>query len=85
MSNTSTRFDVCVPRKYRDNSGAERTHFWAVGTGFGFERQTAEGTTRGVSVKLYSKLLVTDQLVLFEREPEQPSSSAPPPEDDIPF
>lgn len=84
MSNTGDRFDVCVPRKYRDGSGNERTHFWQVGSGFGFETRSAEGTTKGVSVKLYTKLLVSDQLVLFFREPEAPSSS-PPPDDDVPF
>lgn len=83
MSNSGTRFDVCIPRKYRDANGNEKTHFWPVGTGFGFEARGDEGA-RGVSVKLYSKLLVTDQLVLFEREPEAPSS-APPPDDNMPF
>ncbi len=84
MSNTGTRYDVTLPRKYRDASGNERTHFWSVGTGFGFERQTQQGTTRGVSVKLNAKMLITDEYVLFEREAEAPSSE-PPPEDNSPF
>lgn len=84
MPNSSDRGDVCIPRKYRDSNGTEKTHFWQVGTAFGFERQTADGTTRGASVKLYSKLLVTDSLVIFWREPEEPASS-PPPDDDVPF
>jgi len=77
MSNTGDRFTVCIPRKYKDGNGNEKTHFWQVGTGFGFERPTSDGTTRGVSVKLYTKLLVTDQLVLFFQEPEAPSSAPP--------
>jgi hypothetical protein len=81
--NDGRLFDVCVPRKYLAG-GAEKTHFWQVGTGFGFENQTAKGPVRGVSVKLYTKLLVTDQLVLFEREREE-SSNEPPPDDNIPF
>lgn len=85
MSNTGTRYDVCLPRKYRDSAGNERTHFWSVGTGFGFERQSADGVTRGVSVKLHSKMLVTDQYVLFEREPDEPTSKEPPPDDSVPF
>ena len=84
MSNTGTRYDVTLPRKYRDGSGNERTHFWSVGTGFGFERQTPQGITRGVSVKLNAKMLITDEYVLFERE-QEPSSSEPPPEDNVPF
>ncbi len=84
MSNTGTRFTVCIPRKYRDGSGAEKTHFWQVGTGFGFEPRSADGA-RGVSVKLYAKLLVTDQLVLFEQEPEAPGAAPPPEDDQIPF
>ena len=83
MSNTGTRYSVCIPRKYRDNAGAEKTHFWQVGTGFGFEARSADGA-EGVSVKLYSKMLLTDQLVLFKQEPEAPSS-APPDDDQIPF
>lgn len=84
MSNTGTRFTVCIPRKYRDNAGNEKTHFWQVGTGFGFEsRSGSDDATRGVSVKLYSKMLLTDSLVLFEQEPEAPSSA--PPDDNLPF
>lgn len=84
MSNASPRFDVCIPRKYRDAAGNEKTHFWQVGTGFGFEARGDDGA-EGVSVRLYSKMLVTDQLVLFKREPETASSAAPPPDDNLPF
>jgi len=83
--NNGKVFDVCIPRKYRDASNNERTHFWQVGTGFGFENQTANGVSRGVSLKLYSKMLVTDQYVLFEREQEESSSNPPPPDDGVPF
>ena len=82
--NNGKLYDVCIPRKYQAN-GTERTHFWQVGTGFGFENQTANGVARGVSVKLYSKMLVTDQYVLFEREQEDSASNAPPPDDGTPF
>lgn len=82
MANTGDRFTVCIPRKYRDSAGNEKTHFWQVGTGFGFESQSSDGAS-GVSVKLYSKMLLTDQLVLFKQEPEAPSSAPPP--DDMPF
>jgi len=83
LSNNGTRYDVCIPRKYRDGAGNERTHFWSVGTGFGFERQTQQGTTRGVSIRLNAKMLITDEYVLFEREPEAASSEPPP--DDFPI
>ena len=79
----ANRYDVTVPRKYRDAAGNERTHFWLVGTGFGFEARGDEGA-EGVSVKLYSKMIVTDQFVLFKREPES-QQNEPPPDDGMPF
>ena len=72
------RFNVTVPRPYRDKSGAEKTHFWQVGTAFPLRN------TEGISIKLFTKLLVTDQLVLFPVE-EDAADNAPPPVDDIPF
>jgi hypothetical protein len=76
-------YNVCVPRQYKDGHGNDKTHFWQVGTAFPLRDQD------GFSIKLWTKLLVTDQLVLFVREPrEKPvgnSASANVDEDGIPF
>lgn len=72
------RYDVTIPRTYTDAAGNQKTHFWQVGTAFPLRERS------GFSIKLWSKLLVTDQLVVFEREPEDPEA-LPPPEDNIPF
>lgn len=71
-------YDVTIPRRYRAADGTEKTHFWGVGTAFPLRERD------GITIKLYSKMLLTDQFVLFAREEEE-KSSAPPPEDDIPF
>jgi hypothetical protein len=74
------RFNVTIPRQYRDANNAEKTHFWTVGTAWPLKNR------EGISIKLYSKLLVTDQLVLFPAEEEETASTTPPPQaDDIPF
>jgi hypothetical protein len=77
------RYNVCIPRQYKDGNGNDKTHFWQVGTAFPMREQ------EGFSVKLWSKLLVTDQLVLFvheEREARPAGAPAPAPQDDdIPF
>ena len=73
------RFNVTVPRAYRTKGGEEKTHFWTVGTAFPLKN------TEGISIKLYTKLLVTDQLVLFPVDEAESGSAAPPPDDDIPF
>jgi hypothetical protein len=73
------RYDVTIPRTYKDGSGKERTHFWAVGTAFPLKERD------GFTIKLYSKMLITDEYVVFLREEEE-SSGAPPPDDDhLPF
>lgn len=75
---TPKRYDVTIPRTYTDAAGNPKTHFWQVGTAFPLREHS------GFSIKLWSKLLVTDQLVIFEREPEE-TQTPPPPEDNIPF
>jgi len=73
------RFNVTVPRQYRDSTGAEKTHFWTVGTAWPLKNR------EGISVKLFTKLLVTDQLVLFPADEKEDANTPPPPVDDIPF
>lgn len=73
-------YDVTIPRVYKDRStGQDKTHFWQVGTGFALRER------EGISVKLYSKMLLTDQFVIFARDEEEPAGATPPPPDDIPF
>lgn len=79
------RYDVCAPRKYTTSSGEEKTHFWNVGTAFPLKERD------GFSLKLWTRLLPTDELVLFVHEPRPaaagsgPASAPDDPEDDIPF
>jgi hypothetical protein len=77
------RYDVCAPRKYTTSSGEEKTHFWNVGTAFPLKERD------GFSLKLWTRLLPTDELVLFLHEPKPASAAAAPsespPDDDIPF
>lgn len=81
MSQPPRKYSVCIPRPYTTRGGEQKTHFWHVGTGFSLRERS------GVTVKLFSKMLLTDQFVLFEDEPEDTpaGSAAPPPDDDIPF
>jgi hypothetical protein len=89
----STKFNVCIARKYKDNSGKERTHFWGVGKAFTFSRQNGGD---GINIKLYSRTLMSDEFVLFEDKGEERLVDAvrnrdnkqeldTPGDDDIPF
>jgi hypothetical protein len=73
------RYSVTIPRPYKDANGNEKTHFWHVGTAFPLRERD------GLSVKLYSKMLVTDQFVLFADEEDQPASAPEEKPDDLPF
>jgi hypothetical protein len=78
------RYDVCAPRKYQTSNGEEKTHFWNIGTAFPLKERD------GFSIKLWTRILPTDELVLFVHEPKAASTtdgagSEPPPHDDIPF
>ncbi len=78
---SSKRYNVCAVRKYRDRDNKEKTHFWRIGTAFPMREQD------GLSLKLYTRILPSDELVLFVQD-EQPSSddaSDPSPDDDIPY
>jgi hypothetical protein len=82
MADERKRYNVTVPRQYEDGNGNKKTHFWQVGTAFPLRDQD------GISIKLWTKLLVTDQLVLFVHEPRERAageSAAPEQSDDIPF
>lgn len=79
------RYNVCCPRPYEQN-GEEKTYFWKVGVAFPMRERD------GFSVKLYTRVLPSEELVLFpveeneERraapgEPKKPAAG----EDDIPF
>jgi hypothetical protein len=71
-------YDVTIPRTYKDSNGKEKTHFWNVGTAFPLRER------EGFSIKLYSKMLLSDQYVVFLRD-EDESTPAPPPDDGLPF
>lgn len=79
------RYDVCIPRKYKTSDGAEKTHFWQCGTAFPLKERD------GFSVRLWLRVLPTDELVLFVHEDRAPASGTAKPEadevpdDDIPF
>ena len=80
MPAPTKRYNVTVPRTYKDGHGNQKTHFWHVGTAFPLKERD------GLSIKLYSKMIVTDQFVLFAEEPEENGSSEPLPDDDnLPF
>jgi hypothetical protein len=72
------RYDVTIPRAYKDSNGTERTHFWLVGSAFPLREH------EGLSVKLYSRMLLSDQFVIFRRD-EDESEKPPAPKDDLPF
>lgn len=83
MSENGKIYNVCAPRAYKTRSGEARTHFWVVGTAFPLRERD------GLSVKLYTRVLPTDELVLLVREPRAAgtgdSTTEPDPSDDIPF
>ncbi len=57
------QYNVCVAREYIDGSGSKKTHFWNVGKAYPFENANGK---KGVTVKLWSRTLMVDELVLFE-------------------
>jgi hypothetical protein len=73
------RYSVTIPRPYTDSQGHQKTHFWHVGTAFPLKERD------GFSVKLYSKMLVTDQFVIFADEDETPAAPKEQAPDDLPF
>jgi hypothetical protein len=84
----ATHYNVCVPRKYTDSNGTEKTHFWPVGKMFPMRERD------GYKLQLYTKmLLVPDgEIVIFAAEQRQQTSQRPPGaasddgvDDDIPF
>jgi hypothetical protein len=74
-------YDVTIPRTYKDANGKEKTHFWNVGTAFPLRERD------GFSIKLNARMLVTDEYVVFVREPRDGASDDQPPDehDQIPF
>lgn len=83
----AAHYNVCVPRKYTDAQGVEKTHFWQVGKAFPMRERD------GFKVQIYTKmLLVPDgELVLFaaeQRQSQRPVGAVPDSDvgdDDIPF
>lgn len=73
------QYTVCAPRKYKTSNGETRTHFWPVGKAFPLREKD------GFSLKLYTRLLPTDELVLFADDQDQVPPDEPPPKDDVPF
>jgi hypothetical protein len=76
---SAPRYNVCVPRQYVTASGEKKTHFWPVGVMFPLKEQD------GFTIKLWTKLLVTDQLVMFAHEPREKPTDERVDEDGIPF
>lgn len=74
------RYDVCAPRKYKAKDGSEKIHWWQVGTAFALNNER-----EGISIKLYTRLLPTDELVCFLRDEEEKTEPEEPRNDDIPF
>lgn len=77
------RYNVCSPRTYTQN-GEEKTHFWSIGTAFPLKDKD------GFSIRLYTRVLPSDELVMFVHEPREARSGGTashdePPPDDIPF
>ena len=88
----SLKFNVCIARKYQDRTGAEKTHYWGVGKAFLNEKDGK----KIISVQLYSRTLMVDELVMFEDKGEERLAQAlrdrpnqqpldTPDDDDIPF
>lgn len=80
------RYNICVPRKYKDGNGNEKTHWWTVGSMIPMRERD------GYSIQMYSPLLALPRdakLVAFvdvekekeERENKQEEDT----DDDIPF
>jgi hypothetical protein len=57
------KYNVCLVRKYKDNNQKERQHFWQVGKAFSFR---SSDDREGITIKLFSRTLMTDEFVLFE-------------------
>ena len=76
-------YNVCCPRQYKAKNGETKTHFWIVGTGFPLKERD------GVSIKLYTRVLPSDELVLLVKEPREGAGAGdaedPQADDDIPF
>lgn len=72
----ANRYNVTIPRTYTVN-GVKKTHFWQVGTAFPLKEHD------GFSIKLHSRMLLTDEYVLFAVDEDEPNASVP--VDDIPF
>jgi hypothetical protein len=78
-------YNVCAPRKYKNNQGEEKTHFWPVGKMFPMQDRD------GFKIQLYTRVLPTDELLMFPSEPmanRTPKSAVEGeniPDDDIPF
>jgi hypothetical protein len=84
----AAHYNLCVPRKYTDAQGVEKTHFWVVGKMFPMRERD------GFKVQMYTKMLLIPEgeLVLFAAEQRQqtqrPPGAAPDDsigDDDIPF
>lgn len=75
------KYDVCIPRKYKDKNGNEKTHFWKVGDAWPFKDK------EGISINLYTRILPSDKLLLFvTKEKENETKEVEEIEDDdIPF
>lgn len=77
------KYNVTVARTYTNNAGDEKTHWWAVGKAF-------LGDKGQITLKLWSRTLMVDKLVLWPEENQgapKPAStrSAENDDDDIPF
>lgn len=74
------QYTVCAPRKYKNGQGQEQTHFWPIGKAFPLKNKD------GFSLKLYTRLLPSDELVIFADDLQQvPADEEPPPKDNVPF
>lgn len=71
------RYDVTIPRTYKDANNNEKTHFWHVGSAFPLREKD------GFTIKLYSRMLLSDQFVVFAREEKEQTAAEP--DDDLPF
>lgn len=79
------RYNVCVPRKYLDKQGHEKTHFWQIGVMFPMKERD------GFNIELYTRVLPTDKLCCFinnedaSKNRNATDENDPIPGDDIPF
>jgi len=77
-------YNVCVPRKYKDRNGVEKTHFWVIGKMFPMREKD------GFNVQVYTRVLPTEELVLWpgdtqERSATPAAAAEEVGDDDIPF